>query len=160
LPNARSRRCGEGARGLARGRRPAQNAALHRGWRLDRTADRHGEPRRRDHLRTAFVALICDTGPLYAGMDRADADHELCAALLPGSREQLVVPAPVIVELDWLAGNRLGPGPFLAFLADLAEGAIAVVDLVRADYVRVRELLLRYTDLRLGFVDAAIVAVV
>jgi uncharacterized protein len=106
------------------------------------------------------VALICDTGPLYAGMDRADADHELCAAMLTGSREQLLVPAPVIVELDWLAGNRLGPGPFLAFLADLADGAIAVVDLVRADYVRVRELLIRYADLRLGFVDAAILAVV
>jgi uncharacterized protein len=106
------------------------------------------------------VALICDTGPLYAGMDRADADHEPCAELLASSAEQLLVPAPVIVELDWLAANRLGPAPFLAFLADLADGAIAVVDLVRADYVRARELLVRYADLKLGFVDAAIVAVV
>jgi predicted nucleic acid-binding protein len=106
------------------------------------------------------VALICDTGPLYAAMDRADADHEVCAQLLTHSLDQLLVPAPVVVELDWLAGNRLGPEPFSAFLADLVDGAIAVVDLVRADYVRVRELFGRYADLKLGFVDAAVVAVV
>jgi uncharacterized protein len=106
------------------------------------------------------VALICDTGPLYAAMDRADADHEVCAELLAGSAERLLVPAPVVVEVDWLAGNRLGPEPFSAFLADIADDAIAVIDLVRADYVRVRELLARYVDLRLGFVDAAVVAIV
>lgn len=106
------------------------------------------------------MALICDTGPLYAGMDRADADHEVCADLLLRSDEQLLVPAPVVVELDWLAGSRLGAEPFLAFLADLADGAIAVIDLVRGDYVRARELLADYADLDLGFVDAAIVAVV
>ena len=106
------------------------------------------------------MALICDTGLLYAAMDRADADHEVCAQLLGNSLDQLLVPAPVVVELDWLAGNRLGPEPFSAFLADLVDGAIAVVDLVRADYVRVRELFGRYADLKLGFVDAAVVAVV
>jgi len=106
------------------------------------------------------VALICDTGPLYASMDRADADHQACADLLVGFGEPLLVPAPVVVELDWLVGTRLAPEPFLALLDDLVDGALAVVDLVRADYVRVRELLARYADLRLGFVDAAIVAIV
>jgi uncharacterized protein len=106
------------------------------------------------------VALICDTGPLYASMDRSDADHQACADLLVGFGEPLLVPAPVVVELDWLVSSRLGPEPFLALLDDLVDGALAVVDLVRADYVRVRELLARYADLRLGFVDAAIVAIV
>jgi len=106
------------------------------------------------------VALICDTGPLYASMDRADADHVVCADLLVGFGEPLLVPAPVIVELDWLVGTRLGPDPFLALLDDLADGPIAVVDLVRADYIRVRELLVRYAHLRVGFVDAAIIAVI
>ena len=106
------------------------------------------------------MALICDTGPLYAAMDRADADHQVCARLLSDSVEPLLVPAPVVVELDWLAGNRLRPEAFGAFLDDLADGAIAVVDLVRADYVRVGELLARYLDLKLGFVDAAVVAIV
>jgi uncharacterized protein len=105
------------------------------------------------------VALICDTGPLYAAMDRADVDHQPCAELLSQYGEPLLVPAPVLVELDWLAGGRLGPKPFSELLADVEEGALGVVDLVKLDYVRARELLAQYTNLNLGFVDAAIVAV-
>lgn len=93
-------------------------------------------------------------------MDAADADHEPCARLLADAVEELLVPAPVVVELDWLAGARLGPAAFAAFLADVADGAIGVVELVQADYLRVGELLARYADLKLGFVDAAVVAVV
>jgi predicted nucleic acid-binding protein len=105
------------------------------------------------------VALICDTGPLYAAMDRTDADHRACADLLAAAREPLVVPAPVVVELDWLAASRLGPDPFRAFLADVEDGAIRVAELLTAEYARIRELLVRYADLRLGFVDAAVIAV-
>ena len=105
------------------------------------------------------MALICDTGPLYAAMDRSDDDHRACADLLAGSDERLLVPAPVVVELDWLAGSRLGPAPFALFLADVEDGALTVVDLAHADYLRARELLEQYADLDLGFVDAAIVAI-
>lgn len=105
------------------------------------------------------MALIFDTGPLYAAMDKSDVDHAACAALLEGSDEPVLVPAPVVVELDWLAGARLGHEPFDAFLADVQDGEIAVIDLAREDYVRVRELLERYSDLKLGFVDAAVVAI-
>jgi uncharacterized protein len=106
------------------------------------------------------VALICDTGPLYAAMDRADADHEICQQLLSASSERLLVPAPVVVELEWLASSRLGPQPFLSFLADVDADDVTIVDVIRADYVRIRELLSRYADLQLGFVDAAVVAIV
>jgi predicted nucleic acid-binding protein len=106
------------------------------------------------------VALICDTGPLYAAMDRADDDHKICAELLSECSEQLLVPAPVLVELEWLASSRLGPAPFVSFLADVNDGVVTIVDPVRADYVRVRELLARYADLNLGLVDATVVAIV
>ena len=106
------------------------------------------------------MALICDTGPLYAAMDRADVDHERCGQLLTDASERLLVPAPVVVELEWLAGNRLGVGAFSAFLSDVESDGIGIVDLIRADYVRVRELLTGYADLRLGFVDAAVLAIV
>ena len=105
------------------------------------------------------MALICDTGPRYAAMDEADQDHAACAALLVTSREPLVVPAPVLVELDWLAGRRLGPTAFAAFMADVVDGRIQLLDLTRGDYARVREISVRYADLPLGFVDAAVVAV-
>lgn len=106
------------------------------------------------------MALICDTGPLYAAMDRADADHHACAELLGSFPEPLIVPAPVVVELDWLSATRLGPDPFVAFLGDLEQGTVTVVDITHGDYVRVRELLVDYADMRLGFVDAAVVTLV
>ena len=43
------------------------------------------------------MALICDTGPLLAALDAADADHRDCARLLTEAEEDLVVPALVLV---------------------------------------------------------------
>lgn len=106
------------------------------------------------------MALICDTGPLFAAIDRADEDHAACAKLLATSTEALVVPAPVVVELEWLVSSRLGQHVFDAFLADVDEGRVRIADLTRGDYVRVRELCTQYSDLPLGFADAAVLALV
>jgi predicted nucleic acid-binding protein len=106
------------------------------------------------------MALICDTGPLYGALDRTDIDHDVCVRLLTESNEPLVVPAPVLVELEWLASSRLEASAFLAFLADIEGGSIEIAELERADYRRIKHLLDRYADLPLGFVDAAVLAVV
>lgn len=75
------------------------------------------------------MALICDTGPLYAAMDRSDRDHLTCAKLIETSTEQVLVPAPVVVELDWLAGRRLESEAFLSFLVDVEEARVGVLEL-------------------------------
>jgi uncharacterized protein len=105
------------------------------------------------------VALIVDTGPLYAAIDRKDDAHETCAELLRQTDERIVVPAPVVVELDWLAGTRLGPEAFDAFLGSVEEGEVKIEDLRAGDYARVRALCRRYANLPLGFVDAAVIAI-
>jgi predicted nucleic acid-binding protein len=43
---------------------------------------------------------------------------------------------------------------------DIREGAHQVEDLTAGDYRRIRELCVRYADLDIGFVDAAVMAVV
>jgi len=106
------------------------------------------------------LALILDTGPLFAAMDRSDVDHGRCAALMEGTDEPVIVPAPVIVEVDWLAGRRLQPGAFLALLADIQERRLVVEELQVTDYARSRQLVEKYRDLPLGFVDAAVISVV
>ena len=47
------------------------------------------------------MALVLDTGPLYASLDRRDADHQACRRLIDAAAEPLVVPAPVLVEVDY-----------------------------------------------------------
>lgn len=105
------------------------------------------------------MALILDTGPLCAALDRSDADHGACRRLLEDATEPLVIPAPVLVEVEYWVQRWLGTGAWLALLDDVAVGAFQVEDLVAADYRRVRELCDRYADADIGFVDAAVLAV-
>lgn len=105
------------------------------------------------------MALICDTGVLYAAIDEHDVHHAACAALVLDPPEELAVPAPVVVELEWLVTSRMGFDQFDGFLQSIEIGAIQVADLETGDYARARELCRRYEDLPLGLVDAAVVAV-
>ena len=106
------------------------------------------------------MALILDTGPLYASLDRSDADHAACRRLIEQAQETLVIPAPVLVEVDYWIHTRLHPGVLVALLDDIEAGAYRVEDLQAADYARVRSLCDRYDDADIGFVDAAVLAIV
>lgn len=106
------------------------------------------------------MALILDTGPLYASLDRSDADHRAIRALIEAASEPLVIPAPVLVEVDYWVAQRLNPGAMVALLDDIHAGAYVIADLTPADYRRVSELVDRYADSDIGFVDAAVFAIV
>ncbi len=106
------------------------------------------------------MALILDTGPLYASLDRSDADHAACRSLIESTGDTLVIPAPVLVEVDYWIHQRLHPGALVALLGDIEEGAYTVEDLRPADYARARQLCDRYADADIGFVDAGVLAIV
>jgi predicted nucleic acid-binding protein len=71
-----------------------------------------------------------------------------------------IVPAPVLVEFDYMASRELGGGAVRMMLEEVQRGAYEIADLTLADYRRVREILATYADLRVGFVDAAVLAIV
>jgi predicted nucleic acid-binding protein len=106
------------------------------------------------------MALILDTGPLYASLDRSDAAHQACRRLIEAAAEPLVVPAPVLVEVDYWIHTRLHLGVLVVLLDDIADGAYLVENLLPQDYRRVREICDRYADADIGFVDAAVLATV
>lgn len=93
-------------------------------------------------------------------MDRSDGDHDSCRALVEDAKEPIVIPAPVLVEIDWLASRLLQPEAFLSLLMDIQGARVGVEDLRSADYTRAQELVDRYRDLPLGFVDAAVLSIV
>jgi predicted nucleic acid-binding protein len=105
------------------------------------------------------VGLVLDTGVLVAAIEPHDEHHAGCAQLLQGAGEARVVPAPVLVELEHLLRTASDVAAFAVFLDDCARGAFTIEALLPEDYVRIGELLNAYTDLRLGFVDAAVLAV-
>lgn len=102
------------------------------------------------------MALIIDTGPLVASLDRSDPEHERCAALIRDTSEPLVVPVCVLVEVEYLL--RPWPRAFAALLSDFDAGALSVLELQPRWLQRAGDLLRRYRDLPLGLVDATVVA--
>lgn len=101
--------------------------------------------------------MLVDTGVLFAAMDRSDAHHDRASRLLSGI-DEVALPAPILVELDWLSRARTAPA-IDRVLLDVASGAMRIVDPTVDDYRRIRELCTTYADLRLGLVDASIVAI-
>ena len=106
------------------------------------------------------MALVLDTSPLLAALDVADPDHERCAKLIADSREALVVPALVLGELDYWCHERLAVDVWLAFLQDVLDDAYSVEHPTRDDLARCQELQRTYADLKVGVVDASVLAVV
>lgn len=106
------------------------------------------------------MALILDTGVLYAALDRRDAAHEKCRSLLTDTDARIVIPAAILPEVDYLLNMRARPEALLGVLDDIATEAYFVEDLLTQDFARVRDLCARYADSDIGFVDAAVLAIV
>lgn len=106
------------------------------------------------------MALIFDTGPLYASLDQADANHRACQNLIDTTNEPLLVPAPVLVEIEQLISRRLYIGIFLTLLDDINAGVYQIENPRSQDYARIRDICDRYADADIGFVDAAVLAIV
>lgn len=103
------------------------------------------------------MSLVLDTGVVVAATDADDPDHQACARLLSTTTERRIVPAPVLVEIDHLLrDDRAMP----LILRDITRGGLTVEDLILQDYTRVADLQERYADLRVGFVDCAVLAIV
>ena len=102
------------------------------------------------------MALIVDTGPLVALLDRTDPDHDACSTLLQRSTEPRLVPSSALVEVEYLL--RAWPAAFRALLGELESGAIELLELPKRWTLRAGELVERYSDLPLGLVDASVLA--
>jgi predicted nucleic acid-binding protein len=105
------------------------------------------------------LTLVLDAAPLVAVADRRDSMQPLIKALLQEEPGELVVPAPVTAEVDYLLGRRLGRVARLAFLDDLAAGRFTVECLDADDHGVVADLERRYDDLDVGLADLSLVVV-
>jgi uncharacterized protein len=104
------------------------------------------------------VSLLLDTGVVYAYYDRSDSWHARARRLIQSEQRGLILPAPVIPEVDHLLGHRLGQRSRLTFYAGIVEGHYLVADVQPAGYARIAELNRQFADLDVGFVDAALIA--
>ena len=103
------------------------------------------------------TVITLDTSALYALLNRRDRAHTASVQALRGDPGPYLVPAATLGEIAFLVEERLGIGVLDLLLADLESGAYTL-DCGEADLGRARQLVQRYADLSLGYVDAAVIA--
>lgn len=104
------------------------------------------------------MALVLDTGVIYAALDPADPDHAACSELVTDTREDLIVPDPVLVELDQLLGRARDLRSWMRFCGEIADGVFALYPLDTALLVSAVAIQERFGDQPIGFVDAVVLA--
>jgi predicted nucleic acid-binding protein len=104
------------------------------------------------------MALIADSGGIYALYDAADRHHAAARAVLRKERGAIIVPIAVLGELDYLLREFLGIDAELDFLEAVASGAFTLEPLTANDVARCRELIKTYRSLNIGLADAAVIA--
>jgi predicted nucleic acid-binding protein len=105
------------------------------------------------------VAIIVDTGPLFALADESDDHHRTVKKYLLNHRDTWIVPAPVVTESCILMLDRLGVQTEVSFLRSLAAKEMLVEQVTDVDLDRIVEILDQYRDAEFGMVDAATMAI-
>jgi predicted nucleic acid-binding protein len=103
------------------------------------------------------VALLVDTGILYALADTDDGWHSRVREYFQDGREVLLVPVTVTVEVAYLLREHLSVAAEHEFIASLAMGELGVEMLTAADWKLCTAVMEKYPSI--GFVDASIVAI-
>jgi predicted nucleic acid-binding protein len=91
-------------------------------------------------------------------LDPRDPARPAVWSALQNIHERLTVAAPVISELAYLAGKRVGSRAEAEFLRRISDGAYDVAHPIRPDFARAADLVELYANFPLGTVDALLVA--
>jgi predicted nucleic acid-binding protein len=104
------------------------------------------------------MALIADSGGIYALYDRRDAHYARVRAAVEQEKDEIIIPSVVLTEIDHLLRMRVGSRAMLQVLADIDEGAFQIEAVTPDDLRRCAALIELYGDLKLDLCDAAVVA--
>ena len=102
-------------------------------------------------------AVLVDTGPLVALLDRSDPYHLRCQESLSSLDDSLVTVWPVFTEAMYLLRAYWQAQDALWEMIE--SGAVQMISLGVDDIPRMRELMRKYRDLPMDLADAGLVRV-
>ena len=102
--------------------------------------------------------IVADTGAIVALIDRSDRHHRTLRQVYEADPSAWILPWAILPEVDYLVGAHVSVRAQEAFLADLSDGAFSVSWGDEADLGDARRLAERYGKLRIGLVDAVVIA--
>jgi len=104
-----------------------------------------------------MLAVLVDTGPLVALLDRSDPSHGICRETLSSLEDTLVTVWPVVTEAMYLLRSYWDAQRGLWEMIE--TGAVEILPLDATDVPRMKELMRKYRDLPMDLADAALVRV-
>jgi predicted nucleic acid-binding protein len=102
-------------------------------------------------------AVLVDTGPLVALLDRSDPYHLSCQETFSSLNDTLVTVWPVVTEAIYMLRAYWQAQDALWEM--IQSGAVQIVSLGIDDIPRMRELMRKYRDLPMDLADAGLVRV-
>jgi predicted nucleic acid-binding protein len=103
------------------------------------------------------MAALLDTGVLLAAIAKNDAMHEVCA-LAMDETPNVLLPDVVLPEVAYMVMRDMEVSDLMPLLSAIATREIELVMTTPEDVGRAAEILKRYEDARVDFVDCVIVA--
>lgn len=97
-------------------------------------------------------------GFLYALIDKSDSYNAAVLSVLQHYRGRILLPVPAITEISYLIGKNCGVQAQVSFLKNLTSIDYELTTPELSDYSRSAEILDKYDDANIDFVDALIVA--
>ena len=103
--------------------------------------------------------IVVDTGAMLALLDASEDHHGAIKDLYEEHANGWIVPWAVVPEVDYLVAAHLGAKAQEAFLADLADGSFSVEWGRDEDLTAAKRIATRYRALKIGLVDAVVMAI-
>lgn len=106
------------------------------------------------------MAAIIDTSAVLAAVDRSDPAHDHVVSAIAVERSTIILPIVVLPEVAFLLEKRHGAARAASAVDRIVRGPWPITGLEPVDLQRATELMARYAGSQIGFVDAAIAALV
>ena len=101
--------------------------------------------------------ILLDTSGVLAALDRRSSRHAAAAAALENSTAPRLLSPFVLAELDYLLATRVGSDAQQVPLEEVIAGTYELAPFGAADIDRARQVMQRFSDLRVGLTDASVV---
>jgi len=101
---------------------------------------------------------VADTGCVVALLNNADPMHSAVQTVY-NQYQKILLPQTVLTEVAYLLGRDSGIATVVTLLRSISASRFRLVALTEQDLNRAAEILEQYTDSRVDFVDATVMAV-
>ncbi len=104
------------------------------------------------------MTALLDTGLLLAALAENDNLHEIAVVALEEEPDP-ILPDVVLPELSYMVIRDIGYPTLIAFLRSVIAGELPLESTLPGDLARAADILEKYADNRVDFVDCVIVAI-